>query len=57
LEVSPEDDLSHAALGYCAEIRGDRDQALRMYSKALILNPENLYARVRKSELEAEDRY
>jgi len=50
LEVSPEDDLSYAALGYCAESRGERAEALRLYLRALSLNPGNTYARLRIKE-------
>ncbi|MFQ5737449.1 MAG: tetratricopeptide repeat protein [Acidobacteriota bacterium] len=43
--LNPRDDLSYAALGYCAE-RGRRwEQARELYGWALKLNPSNRYAR------------
>jgi tetratricopeptide (TPR) repeat protein len=47
LELDPSDDMSHAALGFCAEFRGARLEALKSYGMALSLNPDNEYARRR----------
>ncbi len=43
--LNPLDDLSYAALGYCAEMRGQEQVALGFYRKASQLNPHNDYAR------------
>lgn len=43
--LNPQDDLSYAALGYCAEKRQDWEEARRLYQEALQLNPHNAYAR------------
>ncbi|MDA2933987.1 hypothetical protein MYX82_06555 [Acidobacteria bacterium AH-259-D05] len=45
LDMDPEDDFSCAALAYCAEVRNEFGIALDLYRKALLLNPENAYAR------------
>ena len=45
LFLDPESDLFQAALGYCAEIKGELDKAQTFYKKALHLNSENTYAR------------
>jgi tetratricopeptide (TPR) repeat protein len=42
--LNPQDDLSYAALGYCAEVSGDLEEAGRLFGEALRLNPENRYA-------------
>lgn len=44
-EINPEDDLSYAALAYCAELRNELKVSLELYRQALHLNPENAYAR------------
>lgn len=44
-DLDPQDDLSYAALGYCAEVRRELGVARFLYRKALRLNPENIYAR------------
>lgn len=44
-DLNPLDDLSYAALGYCAEIRGEWELAVDQFSRALELDPENDYAR------------
>jgi len=44
LRLNPEDDLSYAALGYCAEVKGDWVRAHDHYRSAFDLNPENGYA-------------
>ena len=43
--LNPQDDLSYAALGYCAEQANRWDAARQLYRKALRLNPRNDYAR------------
>ncbi len=43
--LNPSDDLSYAALGYCAEIQHRNKEALAFYEQALTLNPNNDYAR------------
>jgi protein O-mannosyl-transferase len=43
--LNPEDDMSYAGLGFCAEFEGRWLDALRQYDRALALNPENGYAR------------
>ncbi|HLV02366.1 MAG TPA: tetratricopeptide repeat protein [Acidobacteriota bacterium] len=42
--LMPDDDLSYAAIGYCAEMSGDWPSARRNYQRALSLNPGNNYA-------------
>jgi tetratricopeptide (TPR) repeat protein len=42
--LNPADDLSYAALGYCAEHRGDWFEARKLYMMAVELNPDNSYA-------------
>ena len=44
LRLNPEDDLSYAALGYCAEVKGDWLRAHDHYRRAFDLNPSNGYA-------------
>ncbi len=44
LALDPEDDLTHAALGYCAEAKRDWPLALRRYRRAVSLNSRNRYA-------------
>lgn len=44
VSLMPGDDLSYAAIGYCAELAGDWSNARRNYQNALSLNPENDYA-------------
>jgi hypothetical protein len=44
-DLNPLDDLSYAALGYCAEIRGEWELAIDQFSRALELDPDNDYAR------------
>jgi len=43
--LNPEDDMSYAGLGFCAEVDGQLDEAQRYYETALNFNPENSYAR------------
>jgi protein O-mannosyl-transferase len=45
LRLDPRDDWTHAALGYCAEIRQNWPLALRHYHQAVSLNDANAYAR------------
>ena len=52
-DLNPQDDLSYAALGYCAEQKNQSDAARRFYRKALRLNPRNSYARKNLERLEA----
>jgi tetratricopeptide (TPR) repeat protein len=42
--LQPDDDLSYAALGYCAEMRKDWRNAHSYYLQALRINPGNRYA-------------
>ena len=42
--IDPQDDLSYAALGYCAEIRSELEAARDLYRRALRINPNNRYA-------------
>jgi hypothetical protein len=51
LELAPSDDMSYAALGYCAEMRGDFRRAMWLYRAALDLNVENTYALSRLRDL------
>ena len=44
LRLNPADDLSYAALGYCAEVKGDWLRAQDHYRSAFDLNPDNGYA-------------
>ncbi len=44
LALEPGDDLTHAALGYCAEARQDWAVALERYQRAVSLNSRNSYA-------------
>ena len=44
LALEPGDDLTHAALGYCAEARQDWAAALERYQRAVSLNSRNSYA-------------
>jgi tetratricopeptide (TPR) repeat protein len=44
-DLNPLDDLSYAALGYCAEILEDWELAETHYARALDLSPDNDYAR------------
>ena len=39
LALNPMDDLTYAALGYCAEVKGEEQEALRFYRTALRLRP------------------
>ncbi len=41
VELSPEDDLSYSALGYCAEVQQKWLEAEHLYEKALKLNADN----------------
>ncbi len=43
--LNPLDDLSYAALGYCAELQGELPEAKALYGKAVELNQRNRYAR------------
>jgi protein O-mannosyl-transferase len=45
LRLNPTDDWSHAALGYCAEVREDWSMAVHYYQRAVSLNSANAYAR------------
>lgn len=51
LRLNPGDDLSYAAVGYCAEKLGDLRGALHFYGKALELKPANRYAQRRVRNL------
>ena len=51
LELGPFDDMSCAALGYCAEIRGDFAGAMGLYRRSLGLNAGNTYAAARLKDL------
>jgi hypothetical protein len=55
LSLYPRDGLSHAALGYCAETRGDQQEALQLYRAANRIDPENQYARLRIRVIEADN--
>ncbi len=44
LNLNPEDDLSYAGLGYCAEVHSQLTKASTLYRQALALNPNNIYA-------------
>lgn len=44
LQLDPEDDMTLAALGYCAELKEREDEARNLYVKALKLNSHNEYA-------------
>ena len=52
LNLNPEDDLSYAALGYCAEVRSRLTKASTLYRHALELNPNNQYARESLARIE-----
>ncbi len=45
LALNPRDDMSYAALGYCAEVEGDLTSARRLYGIAVGHNAQNRYAR------------
>ena len=45
LALNPQDDMSYAALGYCAEVEGDLTSARRLYGIAVGRNTQNRYAR------------
>ena len=42
--LDPDDDYNWAALGYLAELEGDRDAARAHYGRAVGMNPDNRYA-------------
>ena len=44
VSLDPEDDYNWAALGYLAELEGDRAGARAHYSRAVGMNPDNRYA-------------
>jgi len=44
VKLDPSDDFSHAALGYCAEVRQDWPAAMARYRHAFLLNARNRYA-------------
>ena len=46
VQLNPEDDLSIAALGYCAELDRQLVAAASLYWQALKLNPRNNYAKL-----------
>jgi tetratricopeptide (TPR) repeat protein len=52
IELGPSDDMSYAALGYCAEMRGDLAGAIGFYRRSLGFNAENTYASARLKELQ-----
>lgn len=44
VSLDPDDDYNWAALGYLAELEGDRDAARAHYGRAVRMNPDNRYA-------------
>lgn len=44
VSLDPDDDYNWAALGYLAELEGDRDAARAHYGRAVGMNPDNRYA-------------
>jgi tetratricopeptide (TPR) repeat protein len=51
-QLNPLDDLSYAALGYCAEVGEQWQLARDFYERAIELNPDNAYARQGISRLD-----
>ena len=52
--LNSRDELTYAALGYCAEIKGAKQEALEFYRIAARIDPENEYARQRIRFLETD---
>ncbi len=52
-DLNPGDDLSYAALGYCAEVQQRFEAARQFYQQALRLQPGNEYARQGAARVES----